>query len=191
MRLLFFVRGGQYRSHSPRIDSLGTQPRYGNPLGPVQGVGYITELIARLTGRPVSESTTHDPSLPFPLGRSLYADFTHENLLIAVYSAMGLYNISSPLDPTRMDPQRRWVASRMVPFSARLVVERLACEAREPTRRDEGEQDEFVRVLVNDEVQVMPFCGSGEDGLCELEAFVRSQRYARIGGDGDFEKCFS
>ena len=47
----------------------------------------------------------------------------------------GLYNISSPLDPMSMDPERRWVASRMVPFSARMVVERLACDAREPTRR--------------------------------------------------------
>ena len=54
--------------------------RYGDPLGPVQGVGYVNELLARLTGTPVADHTTHNATLPFPLDRALYADFTHEML---------------------------------------------------------------------------------------------------------------
>lgn len=54
-----------------------------------------------------------------------------------------------------------------------------------------GGRKEFVRVLVNDAVQPLKFCGAGADGLCELGAFVTSQRYARNDGEGDFEKCFS
>lgn len=184
--------------------------RYGNPLGRVQGVGYVNELIARLTGRPVRDATTHDASLAFPLGRALYADFTHENLIVAVFSAMGLYNVSSsssssssspassshnpmPMDPRKMDEHREWIASRMVPFSARMVVERLACDMPGP-EDDEGEEGEYVRVFVNDEARDMGFCageeGSGYEGMCELGRFVESQRYARGNGEGDFERCF-
>ncbi|KAI0369447.1 acid phosphatase [Pilatotrama ljubarskyi] len=160
---------------------------YGEKLGPIQGVGYVNELLARLTGTPVKDHTTHNSSLEFPLDRNVYADFTHENLMIAVYAAMGLFNVTSPLDPRHMPPPdhedpsgQSWVASRMVPFSARMVTERLEC-VREGT---------YVRVLVNDEVQPLEFCG-GEQGLCELEKFVESQEYARNSGNGDFELCYS
>ena len=156
-------------------------------------MGYVNELIARLTGRPVRDATTHDPALPFPLGRTLYADFTHENLIVAVFASMGLFNISEPLSTTYMDEARRggWVASRMVPFSARLVVERLACDMPGPDD-DEGEEGEYVRVFVNDEAQEMEFCGGTEEkgGMCELGRFVESQAYARHSGYGDFGRCF-
>ena len=49
----------------------------------------------------------------------------------------------------------------------------------------------YVRILVNDAVQPLKFCGADDgNGMCELEAFVKSQAYARNNGDGDFEKCF-
>ncbi|KAK7691678.1 hypothetical protein QCA50_005077 [Cerrena zonata] len=181
---------------------------YGESLGPVQGVGYVNELIARLTGRPVEDHTQHNDSLPFPLGRTLYADFTHENLMVAVYSAMGLYNITDdPLSTKKMDKDRIWVASRMVPFSSRMVVERLACQVDRASRfiirpertdversedSDDGRQmKEYVRVLVNDAVQPLKFCGAGKHGICTLDAFIESQAYAQRNGDGDFEKCYN
>ena len=166
--------------------------RYGNPLGPIQGVGYVNELLARLTGKPVQDHTTHNASLEFPLDRKIYADFTHENLMVAVYAALGLFNVSAPLDPRRLPPAghedqdpsgQSWVAARMVPFSARMVTERLTCVS------DEGEERAYVRVLVNDAVQPLEFCG-GQDGLCELERFVQSQEYARASGKGDFDLCY-
>ncbi|KAI0642835.1 acid phosphatase [Trametes meyenii] len=164
---------------------------YGNKLGPVQGVGYVNELLARLTGTPVEDRTTHNASLEFPLDRAVYADFTHENLMVAVYAAMGLFNVSAAPDPRRGpgniedDGAQKWIASRMVPFSSRMVTERLTC-VREQGRKDEGV---YVRVIVNDEVQPLEFCGAG-DGLCELERFVESQEYARKSGDGDFKQCY-
>jgi hypothetical protein len=62
-----------------------------------------------------------------------------------------------------------------------MVTERLEC----------GYVKEYVRILVNDELQPLKFCGAGGDGLCELGAFVESQAYARSDGAGDFEKCFN
>ncbi|KAI9070321.1 acid phosphatase [Trametes sanguinea] len=167
---------------------------YGEKLGPIQGVGYVNELLARLTGTPVKDHTTHNSSLEFPLDRTVYADFTHENLMIAVYAAMGLFNVTEPLDPRHMpspdhkDPSgQSWIASRMVPFSSRMVTERLACVR--PDYNEEEKIGTYVRVLVNDEVQPLEFCG-GEEGLCELEKFVESQAYARSSGNGDFDLCY-
>ena len=148
----------------------------------------MNELLARLTGRPVEDHTQHNDSFPFPLSRKFYADFTHENLMVAVYSAMGLFNITNhPLHTTKMDKDRNWVASEMVPFSSRMVVEKLSCSGR---RQEVKEDVEFVRVLVNDALQPLRFCGA-KQGLCTLDAFVESQKYARHSGDGDFAKCYS
>lgn len=166
---------------------------YGGPLGPVQGVGYVNELLARLTGQPVQDHTQTNHTLDsspetFPYDRTLYADFSHDNEMVAIYSALGLFRQyllpGQKLDPTGPSPQRTWVASRLVPFSARMVVERLECNGVPPLPKAS-----FVRVLVNDALQPLEFCG-GIAGLCELHAFVASQRYARNDGDGDFEKCF-
>ncbi|KAF5333502.1 hypothetical protein D9611_002520 [Ephemerocybe angulata] len=59
---------------------------YGQELGPVQGVGYINELLARLTGMPVRDNTQTNHTLTaspitFPLDRTIYADFSHDNLM--------------------------------------------------------------------------------------------------------------
>jgi len=162
---------------------------YGQPLGPVQGVGYVNELLARLTRTPVQDHTQTNSTLDsspatFPLNRTLYADFSHDNQMAAIYAALGLFPERVPLDPTRPDPQRKWWASRLVPFSSRMVVEKLACA-------DGTRPGEHVRILVNDELQPLEFCGADADGLCSLEAFVASQAYARSDGGGDWEKCFS
>jgi hypothetical protein len=103
--------------------------------------------------------------------------------MIAIFSALGLFNISKPLDPTKIDLESGqgglgWKASKMVPFAGRMVVEKMECEG-----------EEKVRILVNDKVMPLDACG-GVDGLCSLKAFVKSQAYARHDGQGDFEKCF-
>ena len=159
--------------------------RYGQELGPVQGVGYVNELLARLTGSPVQDNTQTNRTLDaspdtFPLNRTLYIDFSHDNEMIAVYSAIGLFRQHRPLDPTKPDPARTWISSKLVPFSGRLVTERLECAA-----------ETYVRMLVDDALQDLSFCGAEKNGLCELDALVESQGYARSNGAGDFEKCFN
>lgn len=159
----------------------------------MQGVGYANELLARLTGLPVQDHTQTNRTLDtspktFPLDRTFYADFSHDNEMVSIYSALGLFRQyllpEQKLDPANPSPLRTWVTSNLVPFSARMVVEKLQCgEERLPLPKGV-----FVRVLVNDAVQPLEFCG-GVAGLCELHAFVASQGYARHDGEGDFEKC--
>ncbi|KAF8870777.1 histidine phosphatase superfamily [Infundibulicybe gibba] len=156
---------------------------YGQPLGRVQGVGYVNELLARLTRTSVRDHTQTNRTLDsspdtFPLNRTIYADFSHDNQMIAIYAALGLFNIPEPLNPTGSNEDDGWKVSRMTPFSARMVVEKLECGS-----------EEFVRILANDAVQPLTFCGAGGDGMCRLSEFVESQAYARNDGMGDFEKC--
>jgi hypothetical protein len=113
----------------------------------------------------------------------MYIDFSHDNTMIAIYTALGLFQQSTYFDPGHPDPNRTWIVSRMVPFSGRMVTEKLQCRVGRTTKN-------FVRILVNDAVQPLEFC-LGEHGLCELDAFVKSQGYARSDGAGDFDKCFS
>ena len=143
----------------------------------------------------------------------MYVDFSHDNLIIAVFAAMGLFNqTNGPLDPTRIVKDRTWITSRMVPFSGHMTVERLSCPVhsrdsswssstrwwkwmtlREDKEDDDGdeeqEKEKYVRVFVNDAKQSLDFCGAGGDGMCRLEEFVRSQEYARNDGFGDFAGC--
>ena len=48
--------------------------------------------------------------------------------------------------------------------------------------------EEYVREFVNDTRQPSEFCSAGEDGMCRLDEFVKSQWHARNDGFGDFEK---
>lgn len=156
----------------------------------------MNELLARLTRLPVQDRTQTNRTLDaspktFPLDRNFYADFSHDNEMVSIYSALGLFRQTrlpdEKLDPTSPSPLRTWITSNLVPFSARMVVEKLHCE---DVRIPLPKGDTFVRILVNDYVQPLEFCDSVAE-LCELNAFLASQGYARENGEGDFDKCFN
>ncbi|KAH7030871.1 histidine phosphatase superfamily [Microdochium trichocladiopsis] len=186
------------------FQSLGKWYGYssGNPLGPTQGVGFANELIARLTRQPVDDHTTTNSTLDsspetFPLDQSLYADFSHDNDMAAMFGALGLYNATAPLDKyTRQDPRettKGFAASWTVPFGARMYVEKMTCRAdgdaaSSAQARAEEEANELVRILVNDRVIPLQNCGADELGRCELDRFVESLSFARSGGHWD--KCY-
>ena len=140
----------------------------------------------------------------------MYVDFSHDNLIVAVFAAMGLFNQTNGfLDTTKIVKDRTWVTSRMVPFSGHMTVERLSCSAYLPSLADSKsrpmrwwnwmagdgadydreDKEEYVRIFVDDARQPLEFCGAGVDGMCKLEDFVKSQEYARNDGFGDFEEC--
>lgn len=159
----------------------------GSPLGPTQGVGYVNELIARLTGKAVVDHTTSNSTLDedpetFPLGRILYADFGHDNDMTAVFAALGLYNSTPPLSATKVmtiEEMHGYSAAWTVPFAARAVFEKMACD---------GMEEEFVRVVVNGRVLPLETCGGDALGRCILGKFVESLNFAR--GGGHWEQCF-
>ncbi|KAK1836931.1 3-phytase A [Podospora conica] len=154
----------------------------GNPLGPTQGVGWVNELVARLTDAPVRDGTSTNASLPFPLGRRVYADFGHDNDMVGVLGALGLYEgVGEVGTGERREPEGMggFGAAWTVPFGGRVYVEKMRCQ---------GEGEEMVRVLVNDRVMGLKGCGGDEWGRCRLGRFVESMKFAREGGG--WERCF-
>ncbi|KAI0404421.1 histidine phosphatase superfamily [Xylaria palmicola] len=159
----------------------------GSPMGPTQGVGFVNELIARLTGQPVVDETSTNATLDgsresFPLDSVLYADFSHDNDMSGVFGALGLYNATAPLsNTTKASPRESggYAASWTVPFAARMYVEKLRCS---------GSEEEFVRVLVNDRVIPLQNCGVDALGRCTVSKYVDSLSFARQGGHWD--RCY-
>ncbi|ODA76672.1 hypothetical protein RJ55_07943 [Drechmeria coniospora] len=171
--------------------SLGKWYQQGNgsPLGPTQGAGYANELIARLTGQAVRDSTTTNSTLDsspetFPLDRKLYADFSHDNAMVSAYAALGLYGKTDDLPVTSKLPPLKahgFSASWTVPFAGRMYVEKMRCGG-------EGDE-ELVRIIINDRVQGLDGCGADHLGRCKLGAFVKSLSFARRGGR--WNGCYS
>jgi len=181
----------EYSSDLDKYYSTG----YGGRLGRVQGVGYTNELLARLTRSPVIDHTSTNTTLDsdpvtFPLNRTIYADFTHDSILIAVFNALGLFP-TRKLKTAHPKPHRVWRASEIMTFSTRMVVEKLTCDR---SVRGRSASDIYVRIMVNEVVQPLAFCGAKETGpwrgLCQFDAFLESQAYARNDGNGDWDKCF-
>ncbi|KAK1991171.1 histidine acid phosphatase, partial [Colletotrichum falcatum] len=160
----------------------------GNPLGVTQGVGFTNELIARLTQKPVVDHTSTNTTLTgnpatFPLDKKIYADFSRSNVLVSIYSAMGLFDGAKPLSKTGMTPLAEtggFTMSRLIPFASRMYVEKLKCS-------DETDE-EWVRVLINNRVMPLSGCDVDKHGRCKLGKFVNSLKFARTGGHWD--KCF-
>ncbi|KAF2843574.1 phosphoglycerate mutase-like protein [Patellaria atrata CBS 101060] len=162
---------------------------HGNPLGPTQGVGFANELIARLTGKPLQDHTSTNHTLDdhpetFPLGKGhvLFADFSHDNDMTDIFSALEMFhNVPQLSNTTRMSIEEThgYSAARTVPFAARAYFEKMKCD---------GIDDELVRVVLNDRVLPLETCEGDSLGRCTLDNFVESLSFARHGGKWD--ECF-
>lgn len=171
------------------MQSLGKYYGYGagNPLGPAQGIGFTNELIARMTQTPVQDTTSTNSTLDsnpatFPLNVTLYADFSHDNGMIPIFFALGLYNGTKPLSRTLVESTvetNGYSAAWTVPFAARAYIEMMQCDA---------EPEPLVRALVNDRVVPLYGCNVDSLGRCRLNDFVQGLSFARSGGD--WGSCF-
>ena len=102
--------------------------------------------------------------------------------MITMFSAMGLYDSTSPLPTDRLRTaleSHGFGCSWAVPFGARAYIEKMTCG---------DSQTEKVRVLVNDRVIPLNSCGRDELGQCTLDRFVASLSFAADGGRWD--DCF-
>ncbi|SCZ97819.1 BZ3500_MvSof-1268-A1-R1_Chr3-3g06392 [Microbotryum saponariae] len=175
----------------------------GAPLARSQGVGYVNELLTRLTsdrsyvekGTTQVNHTIDSNSALFPLDKFIYADFTHDNQLLPVMSLIGLFQ-DAPLSPTLPCPMRTFVASKLVPFAGRMVVERLQCSG---SYEDGffsffGSDADYVRILVNDQIMdLSSVCGKDEvlssGTVCRLAAFTKAMAKATATATKEFAKC--
>ncbi|KAJ5757986.1 Histidine phosphatase superfamily clade-2 [Penicillium nucicola] len=162
----------------------------GNTLGPAQGVGFVNELIARLTQTPVHDDTSTNHTLDaagaatFPLNYTTYADFSHDNGMIPIFFALGLYNSTATLPRTHVQSSAQtngYSASWTVPFGARAYFEMMQCHS-------DPNPEPFVRALVNDRVVPLHGCNVDKLGRCRRADFVKGLDFARSGGN--WNQCF-
>jgi hypothetical protein len=85
---MFFL-GHSVAARSIRLDLyFWYDSAFGAPLAKSLGIGYVQELIARLTHTPIAvhnsstNATLDDDERTFPLNQSLYVDATHEVVIL-------------------------------------------------------------------------------------------------------------
>lgn len=188
---------------------------FGNPTGRAQGLGYLQELLARLQDQyiPASNSsvnsTLDDNAQSFPLNQPFYADFTHDDIIVSVLTAMSLDYFHQAPDPTTYppNPERTFRLSHLTPFGARLITEVISCAAPDPksvkdarvqyypTQYDwnpANATNKFIRMRLNH--GILPLntlrggaCNNGRgDGMCSMSDFLDSQKNASTLANYDF-----
>jgi hypothetical protein len=102
--------------------------------------------------------------------------------MASIFSAFGLYNSTPPLSNTTLESikdTKGYSASWTVPFAARAYFEKMMCE---------GEDEELVRILINDRVMPLSYCDGDKHGRCKLSKFVESMAFSQAGGR--WGQCF-
>ncbi|KAI0306751.1 phosphoglycerate mutase-like protein [Multifurca ochricompacta] len=151
---------------------------FGAPLARAQGIGYIQELVARLTHTPIeshnssTNSTLDDNPITFPLDHSLYVDATHEVVVLNIITALNLSNFAAngPLPTDHIPKHRSFRVSELAPFSTNVQFQLLSCPSRD---------DEQIRVIINDAVAPLTGiegCPEDANGMCPIPTFVAAQK---------------
>lgn len=114
----------------------------GSPVAAAQGKGYLQEYVARFTHSfPTASSalnkTYDNDTTYFPLTQSIYADATHEVIVLDTLTAFNLTALFTgpPLSPSGNQGRSAFVASKVVPFATHFTTQVLECPAMTPTRQ--------------------------------------------------------
>ncbi|EJD54727.1 phosphoglycerate mutase-like protein [Auricularia subglabra TFB-10046 SS5] len=151
---------------------------FGSPVSRVQGIGYVQELVARLTETPIpvhnssTNATLDDNPITFPLGHALYVDATHEVVVLNVITALNLTNFAAngPLPADHMPEKRTFIASQLAPFGTNIQFQVLSCESKPEPQ---------LRVIINDGVSPLTGirgCPEDAHGMCPVRAFADGMR---------------
>lgn len=165
---------------------------FGSPIARAEGMGWVQELISRLTRTRLTEfnsttnSTLHN-DVHFPLDDKLYIDFTHDTTFAQLLPTLNLTTFSSsgppPLD--HIPKHRSFKSSKFCPFATNLQFQVLSCNS------DSFESD--IRLILNDGVVPLTGltgCPHDPDGKCPLDTFVSAVK--TIVGEIDWaEECGS
>lgn len=179
---------------------------FGSPTGRAQGIGYVQEVLARLEKQYITSSNTSvnatldSNSTDFPLDQKFYADFSHDDIIISVLTALSLDYIKDAPSFTEYppDPNRHFQLGHLTPFAAKLVTEVVGCGSSDPVAVNKSRTYttptqfgydpnnatyKFIRMRLNHGILPLSTirggaCGNRTDGMCAMESFVESQNSA-------------
>ncbi|KAF9516142.1 hypothetical protein BS47DRAFT_1341238 [Hydnum rufescens UP504] len=152
---------------------------FGSPVARILGVGYIAELVSRLTETRIethntsTNATLDDNDITFPFGHSLYVDATHEVVVLHIITALNLTNFATdgPLPADHIPPNRKFIASQLAPFATNIQFQLLSCSST-PTPSQ-------IRIIINDGVTPLTSiagCPDQKDGMCPVDTFVEAEK---------------
>ncbi|BGO95728.1 histidine phosphatase superfamily [Rhodotorula toruloides] len=154
---------------------------FGQSAQAAVGKGWVQEWLARTLNQPLSEfnSTTNSTlhtSRYFPLDQNIYVDATHDTIVSAVIVSLGFSSFarSAPLPTDHIPHDLSFVTSSISPFAANLHSQVLSCPDSPLAKPG---RSRFVRWILNDGVVPLDSidgCVANEEGMCELDAFVRA-----------------
>lgn len=175
----------ELKSHAGKYYAFGG----GNVLGSSQGVGFVNELIARMTNSSVLDTSSTNSTLDlnpatFPVGpdHPVFADFSRDFDITSILFALNLFGDFPPLSNTTITSESAtdgYSAANTVPFAARVYFEKMLCK---------GNKEELVRIVVNGRVVPLVGCDVDRQGRCGLKDFINGLKFARAGGR--FADCF-
>ncbi|TIC05593.1 phosphoglycerate mutase-like protein [Wallemia mellicola] len=158
---------------------------FGNPLAKARGLGWVQELLYRLSGdksaleKPSTVNTTLDYDERFlPLDQAINIDFSHDVVIANILTALNLTQFATPLKSDAIAPYSkdnlRWVTANNVPFGSNVVIQSLTCS-------DEAEKaGKFNRIVINDAVHPLTGISGCEqedkNGFCDSGAFINGLR---------------
>ncbi|KAF8452345.1 histidine phosphatase superfamily [Boletus edulis BED1] len=174
---------------------------FGSPVARVQGVGYLQELISRLTHEPIemhnssTNATLHADDRTWPLNDVLYVDATHEVVVLNILTALNLTTLtaSGPLPADHVPANRSFRVADLAPFATNVQFQLLSCPASESSVDSDASH---IRIVVNDgpvPLTGIRGCPPSSSGLCPLQTFIEAQKATirevdwKWGCSGDWE----
>ncbi|KAJ3014815.1 hypothetical protein NUW54_g1213 [Trametes sanguinea] len=162
----------------------------GNPASAAQGIGYVQELVARLTQTPLTEFNTNlngtldGSNVTFPLTQPIYVDATHDTVISTILVALNFTTMAAngPLPVDHIPQHQTYTGQHITPFAANLVGQVMSCPA---SGKSSKEKESYIRFLHNDGVVPLTgitHCTENKDGLCAVDNFVKGmkQRIAEV-----------
>ena len=107
----------------------------------------------------------------------------HDGDIAPMITALDLFPDAEHLPTTHIAHDRRWRKSQVSPMGGRIIFERMVCAA----AGDDGQEDAFVRINVNDGIVPLPGCDNGPGRSCPLDAFREriAHKGSEVGKFGD------
>lgn len=156
---------------------------FGSPVSAAMGIGWVSELVSRLTKTPITVHNTttngtlnNDPRT-FPLDQTIYVDATHDTVISTIIVALNFTSFAAggPLPTDHIPRDQTFIVNQISPFSSNLVGQVISCPA--------GNEPTHIRFILNDGVVPLTGikgCKADKNGLCELGPFITAMR-ERIG----------
>ncbi|KAJ6473997.1 phosphoglycerate mutase-like protein [Mycena vitilis] len=158
----------------------------GNPAVAAQGIGYVSELVSRLTSTRITQFDTSvnktlvESPVTFPFGQPIYVDATHDTIISAIATAMNFTSLAAngPLPTDHIPANHSYVVNNIAPFAANLVGQVLSCPSLPASPASlslNTTTSTHIRWLLNDApvpLTGISGCTANADGLCALSGFI-------------------